>query len=158
MSGDLNQQEQREQAAAVRAALEGVQTALEGGSLSDFFDVTYVLPAKDFGDGWTEVLEAHPTLRGVVKNVALYDVTEALNAVTTPARVDVGINSGDADAFSISAGIGAVSIGAAANPALTAGVTGTIPAGTDILVTGVAPTGGTPAGVATVAVTIRYFP
>jgi len=122
------------------------------------FDVTYVLPAKDFGAGsnWTEVIESPPGFRGVVRAISLYDTTEVFNEPTTPAYVYVGI-SGDTDAFALSASLGALAANAADSPALTKGATYIIQPNTTIHVTGVAVTGTSPTGIATVAVTIQYF-
>lgn len=121
------------------------------------FDVTYTFPAKDFGAAtWTEVIESPPGFRGKVRAVSIYDVTEAFTDDTTESRVDVGI-SGDIDAFATSADLGTLGIAASDSPALTGGATLIIPANTTVHVTGTAPTGGTPAGIATVAVTIMYF-
>lgn len=122
------------------------------------FDVTYVMPTKDFGAGsnWTEVIESPPGFRGVVRAITLYDVTEIFNEPTTPAYVYVGI-SGDTDAFVTSASLGALAVDASDSPVLTNGATRYIPANTTIHVTGVAVTGTSPTGIATVAVTIQYF-
>jgi len=126
------------------------------------FDVTYVFPhvaateTGDYGQGWTEVIESPPGFRGQVRAISVYDVTEAFTATTTPAYVYVGI-SGDTDAFALSASLGTTAIAAAISPALTHGATRYIQANTTIHVTGVAPTGGTPAGIAATAVTIQYF-
>jgi len=120
------------------------------------FNITYVLPAVDYGSGFTEVIETPAGFRGKVRAVSLYNVTEQFTAVTTPAYCYVGI-SGDTDAFCTSASLGVLDADEADNPALTDGATLIIPANTTVHVTGVAPTGGTPAGIATTAVTIQFF-
>jgi len=121
------------------------------------FVVTYTFPAKDFGAAtWTEVIETPAGFRGKVRAISLYDCTEAFTDDTTEARVDVGI-SGDIDAYVTSADLGTLAIAAADAPALTDGATLIIPANNTVHVTGTAPTGGTPAGIATTAVTILYF-
>ena len=122
------------------------------------FDVTYVLPAKDFGAGanWTEVIESPPGFYGRVRAITMYDVTEIFNEPTTPAYVYVGI-TGDTDAFCTSASLGTLAADASDSPVLTDGATHTIPPNTTIHVTGVAVTGTTPTGIATTAVTIQYF-
>jgi hypothetical protein len=120
------------------------------------FCITYVLPAVDFSSTATEVIETPPGFRGKVRSIDLYNVTTLFTAVTTPAYVYVGIN-GDTDAFCTSAGLGTLAIDAADSPALTDGATHIIQPNTTVHVTGVAPTGGSPAGVATVAVTIQFF-
>jgi hypothetical protein len=121
------------------------------------FSVTYVLPAKDFGAGnWTEVIESPARYRGIVKAITLYDVTEVFSTDTTEASVNVG-TAGDADAFASSADLGALAADGSDCPALTDGVTKLIAPSTAIQVQGIAPTGGVPTGIATVAVTVLYF-
>jgi hypothetical protein len=121
------------------------------------FDVTYVFPAKDFGNAnFVEDIQTPPGFRGKVRGINLYDVTETFNADTTPARVDIGTGA-DADAFVISSSIGLLASGAALALALTDGVTVIIPENSQVEVAGVAPTGGVETGIATVAVTIQYF-
>lgn len=120
------------------------------------FSVTYVLPLTDYGAGFTEVIETPPGFRGIVRAISLYNVTELFTAVTTPAYCYVGI-SGDTDAFCTSASLGTLAVDAADSPALTKGATHVIQPNTTVHVTGVAPTGGTPAGIATTAVTIQFF-
>jgi len=122
------------------------------------FDVTYVFPAKDFGAGsnWTEVIESPPGFRGTVRAVTLYDVTEIFNVPTTASFVYVGL-SGDIDAFALSASLGTLATDASDSPVLTHGDTRYIQPNATIHVTGVAATGTTPTGIATVAVTIQYF-
>jgi len=121
------------------------------------FDITYVFPTKDFGAGdHLEVIESPPGFRGKVRAITLYDVTETFNAVTTPANVQIGI-TGDTDAFAIGASLGTLASAASISSVLTDGATHIIQPGTTIHVTGIAPTGGTETGIATVAVTIQYF-
>jgi hypothetical protein len=120
------------------------------------FDVTYVLPGTDYGAAFTEIISTPAGFRGVVRNISIYNVTEAMTADTTPAYCYVGI-SGDTDAFCTSASLLVTAIAASINPALTDGATHIIQPGTTVHVTGVAPTGGTPAGIGTTAVTIQFF-
>jgi hypothetical protein len=122
------------------------------------FSVTYTFPTKDFGAGsnWTEVIESPPGFRGKVRAITAYDVTEIFNAPTTPAYVYVGI-SGDTDAFCTSASLGTLAVDASDSLVLTNGATHIIPANTTVHVTGVAVTGASPTGIATIAVTIQYF-
>lgn len=121
------------------------------------FYVTYTFPAIDIGAGNVANVLASPAgFRGKVRNISVYDVTEAFTATTLAAHVDVGV-SGDLDAFCVSASLGTTGIAASICPALTDGATHIIQPGTSIYVTAYAPTGGVPAGIATVAVTIQYF-
>ena len=140
---------------AIQAAAEAAGTADGAGA----FSVTYVFVDADFGAGFTEDIQGPTGLRGLVKSIDIYNVTEECNGDTTAARVDIGIQGGDADAYVISDDIpDPTAIGAALNLGLTAGVVGTIPVGEDILVTGIAPNdAGANTGIANVAVTINYF-
>lgn len=122
------------------------------------FCVTYTFPAKDFGAGtFTESFETPPGFRGIIRSVALTDVTEAFTAVTTQAYVNLGVPSGDVDAYAYTAGLGTLAINGSDSPALTLGVTPTIEPNSEVWLQGVAPTGGTPAGIGTVSVTVLYF-
>ncbi len=120
------------------------------------YDVTYVLPAKDYGAGWTEVVVSPPGFRGRVRAITVYDTTEAFTTDTTPGYCYVGI-SGNTDLYALSGGFATTAIDASLSPAVTMGATPTIQPGTTMHFTGVAPTGGTPAGIATTAITIQYF-
>ncbi len=143
-----------------RAIQERIATALEtqpsevGG---DGFTVTYIFPAVDFGAGWTEDIQTPAGYRGKVLNVELYDVTEAFVGTTSIGPVHVGIQGGDADAYAISEE--PTTTGVAGTEALSVrdGIIGTIPAADDVLVTGLINVGGAITGIATVAVTIKYF-
>ena len=144
-----------------RAIQERVATALEtqpaevgaGG-----YTVTYIFVAEDFGDGWTEDIQSPAGLRGKVMAISLYDVTEQFVGTTSAGPVHVGIQGGDADAYAISEGITqTLNTDVPETLSVKEGVVGTIPAGDDILVTGVQNVGGTPAGICSVAVTIKYF-
>jgi len=139
----------------VAAALE-TQPAEDGGGA---FTVTYILPAKDFGAGWTEDINSPAGFRGKVMAVTLYDVTEAFVGTTSTGPVQIGIQGGDADAYAISEEPNATLSIADGSEALSVreGVVGTIPADDAILVTGLINVGGAITGIATVAVTIRYF-
>ncbi len=143
-------------------AQEAIQVAQEAvAGTGDSFNVTYVFPAKDFGAGWTEDIQSPPGHRGQVVAIAAYDITESFNGSVTEARVDVGIQGGDADAYSISddfpEGV-LTAIAAGFAPGVTDGVVGIIPVGEDILVTGIAPNdSGANEGIGTIALTIAYF-
>lgn len=143
-------------------ALEAIQVSQASIAASDgqgAFSVTYVFPAKDFGAGdWTEDIQGPTGFRGLVKAISIYDVTETFNGSVTESRVEVGIQGGDVDAYSISADFGLLAADAGLTPALTDGAVLTIPSADNILVTGYAPDdAGANAGIATVAVTVSYF-
>lgn len=138
-----------------------LSTPISRGSHKDLddapFTATYTFPAKDFGAGnWTEIVETPARYRGVVKAVTLYDVTEVFSTTTTEASVNVGTAS-DADEFAYTGDLGALAADASDCPALTDGATKLIAPSTSLQVQGIAPTGGTPTGIATVAVTVLYF-
>lgn len=117
---------------------------------------TYVLGAKDFGAGdWTELVLTPSTHRGYLASVVIYEVTEVFSTTTTEATLNVGIAS-DADLYATTPDFGALQVAATLRPALTRGTT-IIEPGTSIQVQGIAPTGGSPTGIATVALTFVYF-
>lgn len=122
-------------------------------------DVTYVFDAVDFGNGDSEELISGPVDRkGVVRAVAITDVSETFTDDTLEARVDVGVGGGDADAYVISGDFGTLAVGANLYPALSNGVArNRIPANGSVGVNCIAPTGGVPAGIAKVSVTITWF-
>ncbi len=142
-----------------RAIQERIVTALEtqpaeeGGNS---FTITYVFPAVDFGAGWTEDIQG-PALRGIVKDINIYDVTEAFVGTTSIGPVQVGIQGGDANAYAESEEPTTLATDAAASLEFRAGVIGTIPVDEDILVTGPINVGGAITGIATVSITIKYF-
>lgn len=139
-------------ATAIEAQLGG--TPIRGGV--DAFSITYVFPAVDLGGGAkTERIEGVEGFRGTVRDICYYDCTEVFS--DTDVETDVGINGGDTDAYINGADMGvALAVGGSVSVDLTAGVTGTIPVGEDILVSMSTPTTGT-TGIANVAVTIQYF-
>ena len=121
------------------------------------FCVTYVFIDKDFDADWTELIESPAGFRGRIRSLDIYDVTETFNSVTTEANIIIGL-SGDTNAYGTSSSIGDLAADATDSLVLTDGVTLMIPPSTTIIVTGVAPTGGSPdTGIATIAVTIQYF-
>jgi hypothetical protein len=147
---------------AIQVAQEAIQVSQASQAASDgqgAFSVTYVFALADFGAGFTEDIQGPAGFRGLVKAVDIYEISEAFNGDTTAARLDIGIQAGDADAYVVSADIpDPTGTGAALSLALTAGVVGTIPVGEDILLTGIAPNdAGANTGICTLAVTISYF-
>lgn len=121
------------------------------------FCITYVFPAKDFGAGnWTEIVESPAGFRGRVRAVFLYDITETFNSVTTEAILNIG-TAADADLYGTTGNLGDLASDTSDAPALADGITLLIAESTSIQVQGIAPTGGVPTGIATVAVTIQYF-
>lgn len=119
--------------------------------------LTYSYAAIDFGAGTKTRAVAGPSgMRGRLVEVTA-SVTETFTDDTTQAFVRLGV-SGDLDAY------GEVPMGTAANGTALVGsadansVLGTaIPADTDLLITFVAPTGGTPAGIADVHVAVEWY-
>lgn len=119
--------------------------------------ITYSLNAVDFGAGTvTRAIKGPKGMRGRLKEVTV-SATETFTDDTTQAFVRLGI-SGDLDAH------GEVPMGTLASGSALAGsgVTGAvletaIPADTNLLLTCVAPTGGTPAGIGDVHATIEWY-
>lgn len=118
---------------------------------------TYLFQAQDFGAGnATEVIRGPAGKTGHVRAVSIFNVTEAFNSVTTAAAVQVGDGS-DADGYAYTADISDLAIGAAESPILNEGVLGNeLPGGTNITLTFVAPTGGTPTGISDVQVVVTW--
>lgn len=120
------------------------------------YSVTYVFAAQDFGAGdWTEIIDTPAGFRGVIRNVTFYEISEVFNSVTTEAQFNIGIAS-DADLYASTGNLGDLAANSSYLPPLTIG-TRVIEESTEVQVQGIAPTGGTPTGIATVAVTIQYF-
>lgn len=138
---------------------EAIQVANETiAAAATAFQVTYTFPLIDLDTGdVTRDIQGPAGLRGTVVEVNLYDVSELFTDDTTEARLDVGIQGGDDNAYTITDDVGTLGADAALSLGLTPGVVGTIPAAEDILLTFVAPTGGTPEGIATWSVTISWF-
>ena len=120
------------------------------------------IPGVDFGAGDEAfVLRTPATLRAKPMEVAIYKVSETFTTTTLEASVEIGDGS-DQDEFAYTDDFGAL---AAATPgnysahagSLNIGDTEFIQPADLVTVTCVAPTGGTPAGRAQVAVTFLYF-
>lgn len=120
---------------------------------------TYQWSAVDFGAGDSVLTIPAPGrgFKGEIKDVLISSVTEAFTADTTEARIDLGIPSGDADAYGLTAGFGTQGIAPGAVRFALTKAADTVPAGNDIAVTCVAPTGGVPAGIADVEVTVLWY-
>lgn len=96
--------------------------------------------------------------RGKIQAISVYDITETFNSVTTAPRIDIGDGS-DADYWctvEIADGTTAQHFSAAAGT-IVANQAEIIEPGDVVTVTSVAPTGGTPTGIANVDVTVLYF-
>lgn len=120
---------------------------------------SYVFPNVDFGAGDS----AHSFQGPKGKSGRLIDVhlsaTETFNSVTTDGYTQIG-TAADPDAYALFV---QGDLGATDSVCGSDGVTDTdwlinaaIPADTQVEVTCVAPTGGTPAGIATVTVTVDW--
>ena len=120
--------------------------------------ITYSFPAVDFGAGDTGHAFKAPYgyTQGTIIDVGVA-VTETFNQVTTPGYVRIG-TAGDADAYAQLN----MADAAATNYYNTlddtdAIINAKIPSTTQVEVACIAPTGGTPAGVGTVHITVRWF-
>jgi len=123
------------------------------------FSVTYKFGTSsyiDFGASNTALIAPPAGLRGELKELNIYDVTETFNEVAAGATVLVG-TAADTDKYATSASIGTLASDAADTFALTDGVTTVLPADADILVSFIQSDHGTPAGRASVSLTINYF-
>ena len=114
---------------------------------------TFNYEGHDFGaGGGTKEIVGPPGMRGKVVAVLVSNVTETFTNTTTEAKVQAGV-SGDLDKFA-ELGLGTTASGAAASGAGKAAV---LADDETLLVTMVAPTGGTPAGIADVQVVTAWF-
>jgi hypothetical protein len=123
--------------------------------------VSYAEEAVDFGAGdSTNVIATPARFRGKVIAVDSYNNSETFNSVTTAASVEIGDGS-DADGFSFTDDFAdgtAAQHFSGADGTITAGALGEIIQPADqVTITNVAPTGGTPTGISSVAVTLLYF-
>lgn len=120
----------------------------------------YVAANVDFGAGTTTHEFVGPKgKRGLLVDYGVEDVTEAFNAVTTAANIAIGTTS-DADAYGEEFGLGTTGADAGGKSVLSTYRRGSdeyedyvlpgtiIPADTVVRMTCTAPTGGTPAGIA----------
>lgn len=115
---------------------------------------TYTFAAINFASPSTLAIKAPTGLQGRLESV-MVSATTSFVGTSTPGKVQVGL-SGDTDAYN-ELDIGAAGAGTAAGAAVRSDPSTAIPADTAILVTTVAPTGGSVAGVATINVTIAWF-
>lgn len=119
--------------------------------------VTYNYSQHDFGAGGdTKEIVGPSGMRGKIVDIHLSNVSETFTNTTTGAFVRAGV-SGDLDKFAeLSAGT--VAAGSALAASRQDGVTeGVLADSETLLVTMVAPTGGTPAGIADVQVAVAWF-
>lgn len=119
--------------------------------------VTYNYAQHDFGAGGdTKEIVGPSGMRGKIVDIHVSNCTETFTNTTTGAFVRAGV-AGDLDKFAeLSAGT--LASGSAAAASRQDGVTEAV-LGDDetLLVTFVAPTGGTPAGIADVQVAVAWY-
>ncbi len=128
------------------------------------YAVTIQFEAVDFGTPTASLSFVAPsTLRGKVLNVDLTGVTETFTSTTLAAGIEIGIDGGDTDAYcTTNRGINDLAAATVQNfnandGSLVNGVNEILqPAGL-VTVTPIAPTGGTPAGICDLGVTVFYF-
>jgi aldehyde:ferredoxin oxidoreductase len=121
--------------------------------------ITYQFASHDFGAGAGATSFKGPKGKsGVLRDIGVKDVTETFSNTTTAAFVRVG-TSGDADAYA-EANLGttaATDTFVASHNDTDAIINRELPADTQIEVTYVAPTGGTPAGIGCPYVVVDWF-
>lgn len=120
--------------------------------------ITYVLPAVDFGAGTTNHAIKGPNgkSRGRLLDVGVA-VTETFNQVTTQAFVRIG-TSGDADAYAeLQMAAAAATDFFNTQDDTNAIINADIPDATQLEVACIAPTGGTPAGIGSVHISIGWY-
>jgi hypothetical protein len=126
-------------------------------SYSDPRPYTYSFGAIDFGAGGDAIVITGPSgKQGTIKEV-LVSATEAFTNDTTEGAVNIG--SAAAGAQYVAMGLGTLADGADQRMTDTAAdlVLEAVPADTDIHVTFVAPTGGTPGGIGFVQIMIEWY-
>lgn len=128
-------------------------------SYADPVSKAYSFPAIAFGTGSSQTIRGPKGKTGIVRDIHV-SATVLFTAVTTSGRVDVGNSTTAAAAGSLTLGTlaagGSRSVldGQDATSALVSGYI--CPADTDVKVSFVAPTGGSPAGTGTVTVFIDW--
>lgn len=126
-------------------------------SYSNPLQHTYTFPAVDFGAGNSEKSFQGPKgKKGRVREIG-FAVTEAFNAVTTSAKTRLGTDA-DNDLYAeVDMGTTAVKGGINMTGQANADKGQLITADSIVEVNFVAPTGGTPTGIADVFVTVDWF-
>jgi hypothetical protein len=119
--------------------------------------ISYNLGVIDYGAGTVARKIKGPSgMTGRIVDAHL-DVSETFNSVTTSALLTAGTST-DADAFlNLDIGDAAVDTVMTATEQTGALIEANIPADTLVYVAGVAPTGGTPAGIANTMIVIDWF-
>jgi hypothetical protein len=124
--------------------------------------VTYKWTAHDFGAGAaTNEIRGPAGMTGRVKDILLVDVTETFTDTTLTGKIQVGTVA-DPDAYAqmdclVTAAAATASAGAATETATNFILSDTIAADSLVQVKFTSPTGGTPAGIASVIVIIEWF-
>lgn len=124
---------------------------------------SYNLGTVDYGAGDTVFeMQAPASRRGKVIAVNVFQVTEVFSTTTLEASVEIG-TAADPDGYCYTDDFGALAVANADvftsyDGSLTVGALGEIlPPDTEFQVTTVAPTGGTPTGIAMTSVDVLYF-
>lgn len=123
---------------------------------SNPLSISYLLQALDIGAGVADIILQGPEGgKGRVSNILVYQVTEAFTATTTAGQILVG--DGVTATLYANMSTGTTAIGATKSSADTELTY--VASGTDELITVsfAAPTGGTPAGIGDVLITIDWF-
>jgi len=128
------------------------------------FATSIQFQAVDFGTPTASLSFVAPSLlRGKVMSIDLTSVTETFTSTTLAAGIEIGIDGGDTDAYcTTERGINDLTAATTQNfnahdGSLVDGVDEIIPAAGIVTVTPIAPTGGTPAGIANLTATVFYF-
>lgn len=120
--------------------------------------IRHQFPSHDFGAGaGAGSLKGPPGMKGRIVDIGLSHITETFTNTTTPAYVRVG-TTGDADAYAqLDCGVAAATDTYNTQNDTDAIIEPDLPADTQIEVTFVAPTGGTPAGIGEPYVDVAWF-
>lgn len=119
--------------------------------------VTYNYAQHDFGSGGdTKEIVGPSGMRGKIVDIHVSNVTETFTNTTTEGLVQAGV-TGDLNKFA-ELTLGTLAAGSANAASRQDGVTEGVLEDTEtLLVTMVAPTGGTPAGIADVQVAVAWY-
>ena len=121
--------------------------------------ITYTYAGIDFGAGDKAASFQGPKgMSGKLKDIVLPNATEVFNSVTTEAQIKIGTASND-DAYALAnlGDLAATDTFVATQDDTDAIIESNIPADTQVEVAFIAPTGGTPTGIADVQIVVEWY-
>lgn len=121
--------------------------------------ITYAYAGIDFGAGDKAASFQGPkNMVGKLRDIVLPNCTEVFNSVTTEAQIKIGTASND-DAYALAnlGDLAATDTFVASQDDTDAIIDDAIPADTQVEVAFIAPTGGTPTGIADVQIVVDWY-